>query len=76
MDREPAELMSGMWQEKRMVWFRGEKITINIHWVVALIVEQDVLTHKLMVKTLEGGYWRLAEGTKEEMTSLMNQLIR
>jgi hypothetical protein len=73
----------GMWQEKKSVWFRGEWVTINTHWVVALVVESPAdetippaEDYKLMVKTLEGGYWRLAEGSKEDMDSLRNSLIR
>lgn len=66
---------------RRSIWFHGEQLVLNMQWVVALLVEKtgvDVIpaNYVLRVKTLEGGYWTLAEGTKTEMIDLMNQLIK
>jgi hypothetical protein len=75
---EVDQEMSGMWQEKRMVWFRGEQIVVNVRWVVAMTVQEisGSTNFKLMVRTIDGGYWKLAEGYRQDMTRLMNDLIR
>jgi len=69
-------MSDGMWHEQRMVWFRGPTVSVNVKWVVGLWLAPVTDHFEMKVKTIDGTVWTLTEGSKEEMTRLMGELIR
>jgi len=51
-------------------------LALNTRWIVGLMVETySDCSCGLKAKTLDGTYWKVASGTREEMERLMREAV-